>query len=121
MRSLYFPAAAIHGNLFRGVAFFFVLACTALSDEDPGTVVIKAAIVGKAEAPHNIVALRPGVTSVTLEGTISLWQVASTGLLNSPSQVTLRLNTPYAQQFAAGILPPVIPFVTDVRSVRRSQ
>lgn len=80
---------------------------------------INAAIVCKADLPQNVVSLGTSVNKVHISGSIALWDVAPTGLSNGASEVTLHMNNAYSMALANGTLPPVIPFLSDVRCVRQ--
>jgi len=118
------------GNLrLLGILTFLATWQVALAD----TVAIKAVLVGHADRPQNIVGLQPagpmpsnpatqnpGVSHVTIEGCVLLWETAGTGISNAPGTILLDFTTSYSLNLATGqVIPSVLPFLSDVRCDRR--
>jgi len=109
-----YPSCGKFGSaIFAG--FLFLLAAPWVRADVPVT--INAAIVCKADMPQNVVSKGPGISVVNISGSIALWET-QTLTLNTAATVQLFLNNSYAQALANGTLPPIIPFISDVRSMR---
>ena len=117
MQNLHMPPYPTRGKFGSAIfaGFLFSAACPLMRADVPVT--INAAIVCKADLPQNVVSKGPGISVVNISGSIALWET-QTLTLNTAATVQLFLNTDYSKAMANGTLPPIIPFISDVRSVR---
>ena len=100
--------------ILAGILIFLAAAGSVRAD----VVVINAAIVCMADVPQDVVTLGSGISTVNISGSIALWEIGPVPSGNTASQMQLFLNSPFAQSLANGALPPIIPFLSDVRCVR---